>query len=189
MLRDGNELRGVLPNQPAAGKLEYHIVINSADVEIIIPKGEKVITRYNGVVPNWVLGLHVMCMVLGMLFSTRTGLEALRKGTKIKTYVYLTFSFLFLGGMILGPVVQKYAFDAYWTGFPFGMDLTDNKTLIAMISWVIAIFALIKNKKARGWIFAASLITLIIYLIPHSLMGSELDYSKMDTEQIQMIDE
>ena len=130
-----------------------------------------------------------MFMIVGMLLSTRTGLEALRKGTNIKTYVYLTFAFLFIGGMILGPVVQKYAFDAYWTGFPFGKDLTDNKTLIAMISWVIAIFALLKNKRARGWIFAASLITLIIYLIPHSMMGSELDYSKMDAEQAQMIDE
>ncbi|MBN2414051.1 hypothetical protein JXQ31_20420 [candidate division KSB1 bacterium] len=189
MVREGDDLKGLLPNQPAAGKLEYYIVIKSAGSEKIIPKGEKIITRFNGVVPNWILALHVIFMIFGMLFSTRTGLEALRKGTNIKTYVYLTTAFLFLGGIILGPIVQKYAFGAFWTGFPFGKDLTDNKTLIAMISWLIAIFVLVKYKKARGWIFAASLITFIIYLIPHSLLGSELDYSKMDAEQVQMIDE
>jgi len=189
MVRDGDELKGALPNQPPAGKLDYHIEIQKENSEIIVPTEKSVITRFNGIVPNWILGLHVIFMILGMLLSTRTGLEALRKESNIKAFVYLTTAFLFIGGIILGPVVQQFAFGAYWTGFPFGKDLTDNKTLIAMISWIIAIFALIKNKKARGWIFAASLITLIIYLIPHSLLGSELDYSKMDTEQVQVINE
>ena len=40
------------------------------------------------------------------------------------------FATLGLGGMILGPIVQKYAFGAYWTGIPFGHDLTDAKNLV-----------------------------------------------------------
>ena len=38
---------------------------------------------------------------------------------------------LAVGGFILGPLVQNYAFGELWTGVPFGWDLTDNKTLIA----------------------------------------------------------
>jgi hypothetical protein len=49
--------------------------------------------------------------------------------------------------MILGPVVQKFAFGEYWTGFPFGTDLTDNKTLIAFIGWIIALVAVFKSEK------------------------------------------
>jgi hypothetical protein len=81
--------------------------------------------------------------------------------------------------MILGPVVQKYAFDAYWTGWPFGTDLTDNKIAVAILSWIAAAVALKKSTNPKRWILAASLITLVVFLIPHSLLGSELDYSKM----------
>jgi hypothetical protein len=79
--------------------------------------------------------------------------------------------------------VQKFAFGALWTGFPFGYDLTDNKTLIAFIGWIIAIIAGRNGRPARGWVLAAAILLLIIFLIPHSLLGSELDYSEMDTPQ------
>jgi hypothetical protein len=77
--------------------------------------------------------------------------------------------------MLLGPVVQKYAFGAFWTGIPFGWDLTDNKTLFAFIAWIVALAA--NTKKFRpAYIIAAALITLIIFSIPHSMFGSELNY-------------
>jgi hypothetical protein len=82
--------------------------------------------------------------------------------------------------MILGPVVQKYAFGEFWAGWPFGKDLTDNKTLVAFVAWIIAVVRLRKNKEKRGWALAAAIILLAIYLIPHSMFGSELDYSTGD---------
>ena len=114
-----------------------------------------------------------------MLLSTRTGLEVFSAEPKIERLTYYTTFALFVGGMILGPIVQKYAFDAYWTGLPFGHDLTDNKTLIALLSWIAASISIKKSKKPKSWILAASIITLLIFLIPHSVLGSELDYSKM----------
>jgi hypothetical protein len=79
-----------------------------------------------------------------------------------------------IGGMVLGPVVQKYAFNEWWAGVPFGFDLTDNKTLIAFIAWVLALL-MIRKKSAPVWVVAASLITIIIFSIPHSLYGSQLN--------------
>jgi hypothetical protein len=79
--------------------------------------------------------------------------------------------------------VQKFAFGSLWTGFPFGYDLTDNKTLIAFIGWVIALIAGRKGKPARGWVLAAAILLLIVFLIPHSLLGSELDYSEVSKPQ------
>jgi hypothetical protein len=55
----------------------------------------------------------------------------------------------FVGGLILGPPVQLEAFGALWTGWPFGADLTDNKTLIAVLAWVPAVVAALRNKKTR----------------------------------------
>jgi hypothetical protein len=82
--------------------------------------------------------------------------------------------------MIFGPIMQKYAFGAFWTGVPFGIDLTDNKTLIAVIGWLIALIALRKTIHPKRWIIFASVLMFVVYLIPHSVLGSELNYKELD---------
>jgi hypothetical protein len=78
--------------------------------------------------------------------------------------------------MILGPVVQKYAFGAYWTGWPWGTDLTDNKTAVAWLLWVAAFVTHRLGKDVTKLATVAALVTLLVYLIPHSMFGSELKY-------------
>lgn len=89
-----------------------------------------------------------------------------------------------IGGMILGPLVQKAAFGEYWVGFPWGIDLTDNKTLIMWLAWLAAclVLRLRPRQKFAGRIAvaAAAVVMTAVYLIPHSLRGSELDYSQVD---------
>jgi hypothetical protein len=82
--------------------------------------------------------------------------------------------------------MQKFAFGAFWTGFPFGADLTDNKTMVALIGWIIALIAGRKSKSPRSWYLGAAILLLVVFLIPHSLLGSELDYSEVDTQNAQM---
>ncbi|MCK7483460.1 MAG: hypothetical protein M0C28_45300 [Candidatus Moduliflexus flocculans] len=36
-----------------------------------------------------------------------------------------------------------------------------------------------EGRPARPFVIAASLVTLLVFLIPHSLLGSEYDYSKI----------
>ena len=108
-------------------------------------------------------------------------MEALIPKSNPRKMAILTTIFLFLGGMILGPLMQLYAFGALWTGFPFGIDLTDNKTLVALIGWIIALIAGRGGKAARGWVLGAAILTLVVFLIPHSVLGSELDYSEVET--------
>jgi hypothetical protein len=102
-------------------------------------------------------------------------------------YTKITFVCLFIGGMILGPVVQKFAFGEYWTGVPFGFDLTDNKTLIGVLFWGLALAG--NFKKPRYYlVILAALVLLAVYSIPHSAMGSELNYEtgKVVTGYIQL---
>ena len=112
-----------------------------------------------------------------MLFSNYCGLLVVwGKKEKLFTFSLLTVVLLTAGGMILGPVVQHFAFGQAWTGIPFGWDLTDNKTLFAYLFWILALFA--NRKQLRpGWILTAAIVLLLIYSIPHSMFGSELDYS------------
>ncbi|MBN2172963.1 MAG: hypothetical protein JW731_02445 [Bacteroidales bacterium] len=174
--QEDQNLATALPSQPPAGKLEYQVIIKNQNTYMVLNE-EPVVIRFTGPVPAYILIPHILLMFLALLFSTRTGIEVIFKGEHAFHYTRLTLIFLFFGGMILGPVVQKFAFDAFWTGWPFGQDLTDNKTLVAFAAWIIAFVRLRKDRTKRGWALAAAIILLAVYLIPHSLFGSELDYS------------
>ncbi|MBN2236231.1 MAG: hypothetical protein JW729_01650 [Bacteroidales bacterium] len=175
MKHNGEELVAFLPNQPPAGKLEYMITIESNNEYFSLTE-DPVVIRYKGSVPGIILVPHVILMFLAMLFSTRTGIEAIGNGHRTFSYATVTLITLGIGGMILGPVVQWYAFGDLWTGWPFGGDWTDNKTLFGFVFWAIAYFVLRKNRKNRLWPILAFIVLLSIYMIPHSMGGSELDY-------------
>jgi len=176
MSREASTYKGILPHQPPAGKLEYYIELNSGGETATIPADRTVVIRFKGGVPLLALIPHVILMFLAMLFSARTGLEACYRDGRTWKLTMVTIVLLGLGGLIFGPVVQKYAFGAFWTGVPFGWDLTDNKTLIAFVGWLLVVIQHCRGKETRYWVLAAALLLLVIFLIPHSMMGSELDY-------------
>ena len=179
MLRKEDFLTAKLPHQPPAGKLEYRVILSYQEKEISLTGDRLVIIRFKDDVPSFILIPHVILMFLAMLFSNRAGIEALRSKANPRKYALWTLVLLFVGGMILGPLVQKFAFGALWTGFPLGYDLTDNKTLIALVGWIAAVIAGRGGKPARWWVLGAAILLLVVFLIPHSLLGSELDYSQM----------
>jgi hypothetical protein len=181
MQRQGDLLSVNLPQQPSSGKLAYKVYLSSEKQEISLTGEDPVIIRFKDYVPRTILFPHILIMFLAMLFSTRAGIEALNKKGNPRKLVLWTVGLLFVGGLILGPLVQKFAFGALWTGFPFGFDLTDNKTLIAFIGWIAALIAGRKGKPARGWVLGASILLFAVYLIPHSVLGSQLDYSKLNS--------
>ena len=174
---EDDKLVGYLPAQPPAGKLEYYLVLFTNQNIIQVAKSEPIKIRFKGAVPTSILIPHVIIMFLAMLLSTLAGLFALGKIKTYRLYGYLTIILLVIGGFIFGPIMQYYAFGDAWTGIPFGWDLTDNKTLIAFAGWLTAVLANRKRKKPKYYVFAAILL-LLIYSIPHSVMGSEYDYEK-----------
>ena len=165
-----------VPQQPVAGKLQYYIEITDLNGTQTYLKESPVIIRFKGDVPAFVLIPHILLMFIAMLFSTLAGLMAVIKYPSYKKFALWTLILFIAGGMVLGPVVQYFAFGNFWTGVPFGWDLTDNKTLIALIFWILAV---IMNKKSEKPIYTilAALVLLLVFSIPHSLFGSELNVS------------
>jgi hypothetical protein len=165
-----------VPQQPAAGKLQYYIEISDSRGSQAYFKDSPIVIRFKGGVPVYILLPHILCMFVAMLFSTLAGLMAVIKFPLYKKYGVLTLILFAIGGMILGPIVQYFAFGNFWTGIPFGWDLTDNKTLIALIFWIVAV--VMNRKKERPlYTVLAALILLLVFSIPHSLFGSQLNYS------------
>ncbi len=171
-----------IPQQPPAGKLQYYIELTDSKGTTTISKETPVVIRFKGSVPSYILTPHILLMFVAMLFSTLAGLMALFKHPLYRKYAVWTLVLFIAGGMILGPLVQKYAFGELWTGIPFGWDLTDNKTLIAFLFWTLAVVMNIKKERPFYTIVAA-VVLLLVFSIPHSMFGSELDYSSGQVTQ------
>ena len=179
LARDGAVLlKAELPHQPPAGKVEYEIRLKHREETVSFP-ARSAVARFKGPVNPIVLTVHILCMFLGMLWSARTAFEAISDRPRVRRHAWGTFHLLVLGGLILGPIVQYQAFGAFWTGAPFGYDLTDNKTLIAVLGWGAALWMQRGGRKARWWVAAAAALTLTVFIIPHSVLGSQIDWTKM----------
>jgi hypothetical protein len=185
-----------LPAQPAAGKLEYRIEVGTPAGILRIPEGggrapldaATVVMRYKDPVPLPLLLSHIAFMFFAVLVGMRAGLGSLAAPGNVRVLSWVSLGLMTVGGMILGPLVQKSAFGAYWTGFPWGYDLTDNKTLIMWLAWIVACAALGRPGRADvpGWsrrltVFAAAVVMTVVYLIPHSLRGSQLDFDQVES--------
>lgn len=171
-----------LPAQPAAGKLEYQIfLISETGAENSITQ-DPVVIRFKNPVPEYFLIPHIIFMFFAMVWSMRTGFEAIFIRKNTLRLAGVTTILLGLGGLVFGPIVQYYAFGDLWTGWPFGKDLTDTKTFVAFVVWLAAWLKLRKNPENRFWPILASIVLLAIYLIPHSMFGSEFDYSSGEVQ-------
>jgi len=185
MVSVAGDLQGLLPAQLAAGKLEYYVVLESAEGTTRIPEEDTLIIRFKDPVPLGALVPHVIFMFIALLVGVRTAVGAAFHPVGLRKLAWTTVGLMTVGGMILGPIVQKYAFGAFWTGWPFGYDLTDNKTLIMWVVWVGVVVVLTKRPSPKDWVgrgavLLAAVVMMTVYLIPHSLRGSELDYSQVE---------
>jgi len=178
--QDG-ELQATLPVQPVAGKLQYYITV--ADKDYLAD--EPVVIRFRNDVPAMILIPHILLMFGAMLLAVYTFLLVVTHKSYSK-WLKVTVATLFVGGFVFGPLVQHAAFGPWWTGFPYGTDLTDNKTLLSFLVFVAALVTL-KWKYNKWMVCLAVLFMIAVFTIPHSVLGSEYDYSKqkLGTEKMK----
>ena len=157
-------LEAKLPNKQKLDKIEYFAVVDG----IPIFTNEPLILRYKDPVPAIWLILHVFLIFMAMLFAIYCIILSIRQPDSMKKYVIMTLWCLLSGGLIFGAIVQKYAFGVYWSGFPLGCDITDNKTLVAFLAVAGSLF--FRNKTYFRYIAIASLVIMLaIFCIPHSI--------------------
>jgi len=176
------ELEGLGVRLPSlkerAGKYEYFVYVSDGTGKAVSFTGDKPIyARYKGAVPTPVLIVHILVIFASMTFAIRTVLESLRKQGNYVWMIWATIISLILGAFVLGPLVQWYAFNVWWSGVPFGFDWTDNKVLVELVFWVFALVMNLGKRRARWAVWLAGAVTLVVYFIPHSVFGSEYDYS------------
>ena len=166
--------QATLPVQPVAGKLQYYISVNGKKY----PADEPLLIRFRHDVPASILVPHILFMFASMLFAVYTFLLVIAR-KPYKKWLWITVGTLFVGGFVLGPLVQHVAFGPWWAGYPYGTDLTDNKTLLSFLFFLLALATL--KWKCNRWIVGLAVLFMIaIFSIPHSAYGSEYDYEKQE---------
>jgi hypothetical protein len=171
-------LGAALPSlRERAGKYEYFVYVDDGRGEPSSVTGDSPIyARYKASVPVPALILHILVIFASMTLAIRTVLEAIVNGG-FKWMLWATIVSLLLGGFVFGPLVQWYAFGVWWSGAPFGYDWTDNKVLVELAFWLLAAFLNRGARRSRVSVYLAGAVTLLVYFIPHSLFGSEYNYS------------
>lgn len=167
--------KAVLPVQPIGGKLQYYITVGDKDY----PADEPLLIRFRNDVPASILIPHILFMFGAMLFAVYTFLLVITRKEYAK-WLKITVATLLIGGFVFGPLVQHVAFGPWWTGFPVDTDLTDNKTLLSFLFFVVAL-ATLRWKYNRWMVAIAVLFMVVAFSIPHSSYGSEYDY---ETQQL-----
>ena len=171
---ESGALVAAIPAEPRGSKVEFYLELGAGAASLRIPANvaETVVLRYRDPIPASVLVAHIAVMFLAMLLGVRAGLAAVWEADRQRGLTLLALAALTVGGFVLGPLVQKEGFGAWWTGVPFGWDLTDNKTLVAWIGWAVAAVAVVRRWRSARWIVALAVaIMLAAFLVPHSAVG------------------
>jgi len=181
-----DEFSATLPVLDKGNRWYYHIKAYQSEKEIAkFPPGADQFIKFKGHVPLYVLIPHIFCMFAIIFFGLLTVFSSISAAlgkqdiTQSVRYLLWTVIFAFIGGFPLGYLVAYLAFGQGWSGIPIGWDITDNKTVILFLFWLV-IFILARrglkgermaiSKKAYMSLALASLIvTFIAFVIPHSI--------------------
>ncbi|MBN1164077.1 MAG: hypothetical protein JXB45_05840 [Candidatus Krumholzibacteriota bacterium] len=144
--------------------------------------------KYKGEVSILVLILHVIFMFGSFFFMIESflcALDVLSKGADMRLTVIMArgvMFFCFIGGWPLGFILNYQRFGPLWEGFPFGYDVTDNKTQLMFLFWIVTVllaagsfagkskkFDLVSAKTYAIAVIVSFIASLAIFLIPHSL--------------------
>lgn len=150
--------------------------------------GSFFLIKFKGTYSSLVLILHIAAMFGSFFFMFMSFFSAIEilKGTEDQRrtvgFARWVLILSFLGGWPLGFILNYQAFGVLWEAFPFGFDITDNKTQLMFVFWLISLLLVrgsflgrdIKSDTLgpKGFAFAvivSFVVSLFLFIVPHSL--------------------
>jgi len=186
-----------IPHHKKGTKAWYYIEAQNqiADKEIAVtlpdknsPNFKPILLKFEGHVSPYIILSHVFCNFAAIFFSVLAIFSAvdLKKGKstlkKSVLFSLFAFIFLFIGFFPLGWALNYFTFGSLWEAFPFGTDVTDNKSQITFLFWLVTLLLvkgtilgknpsknLVSEKTYSTMVIISFVVTVVMYLIPHSL--------------------
>ncbi len=189
----GAAWEAAIPNAGRGSSVEYYVEIDTGGgTSQRIPAGaprENLELTFKGKPNIPLLIAHVLAMLGGLaclLIGSICAIRFLRTGRALgamRRLALLGAALLFIGSLLLGIVIEYQVFGTYWEGWPFGRDVTDTKTGLFLVLWVVLLLmrgrTIWNDRTAAGgltdrtwarWLVALTALTLALYLIPHDNM-------------------
>jgi hypothetical protein len=135
-----------------------------------------------------VVGAHILFMFGAFFFMVMSFLAAIDilRGREDKKNAVCAARWVlvtsFIGGWPLGFVLNYQTFGMLWEGFPFGYDVTDNKTQVIFILWLVSLLLAWGSFVGKGEekdrlgrkafalaIVACFVVSLALFILPHSI--------------------
>jgi len=190
-----DQLSTFIPSQTKGKRAYYYLSLSDSQGKRILTLPEKIdllndplLIKFKGEVSPAILIAHIVAMfasiffVVLVLFSSLEVLWGKDSLRQLSIHALFTTILSFLGGVPLGILVTNQTFGEYWGGFPIFTDVTDSKTSIMIIYWIIFLSLIkgsaFKKDKSKNLLSDKALaffgilgftLTLAIYLVPHSL--------------------
>jgi hypothetical protein len=180
-----------LPELEKGTKLKYWITASNADgVKVRVPMdpGKFGVLKYKGKASNVVVGAHILFMFGAFFFMAMSFLAAIEilRGREDKKNAVCAARWVlastFIGGWPLGFLLNYQTFGMLWEGFPFGYDVTDNKTQVIFILWLVSLLLSWGSFIGKGEekdrlgrkafalaIVACFVVSLALFILPHSI--------------------
>lgn len=180
----------LLPALERGARIEYGFRLLGTDESLDVrPDTTRFFTlKYKGEVSATVLVLHILFIFAAFFFMVESMIGSasiLARGEPREFTVAMTrwvVVFTFIGGWPLGIALNWQRFGVLWEGFPFGYDITDNKTQLMFLFWVVVMLVswrsffgrrtgrdLVSDRFYAWVVMASALASLLIILLPHSL--------------------
>ena len=176
-----------LPTLEKGKKWFYHIdVIKDNVLLTTLPADRDQFIKFKGHISPLILIPHILFMFATIFFGMMaifTSVDLARGKGDVKRsvlFVLLTFISAFIGGIPLGIAVSAQTFGGSgWGGWPLGTDITDSKTEVLLLFWLVTLILSWKGLKGQKLPISDSLysalviislvVTFITFLIPHSI--------------------
>ncbi len=193
---NSNFFAGFLPLQTKGTKVYYYLLVENQSGNVLAtlpelknPDFKPISLKFEGKVKPYIIVPHILCMFVSMFFvllASYKSIDIYRNRGDIKKLaknVLWATIFVFIGGFPLGILVSQQALGGPgWGGIPLGWDITDNKTLLIFLYWVVLIFLakgslfqkddnknVINSRSYAGLVLIGFVLVLAMYLIPHSI--------------------
>jgi hypothetical protein len=184
-----------VPNQGRGTEFSYRFQVEDAAGRVLatIPveegkdKPKQLWFRFEGPRSVVLLIAHIACMFgsfLLMVFVLLTAFEDVKNNAvriRLGKQTLWATIILFLGTFPIGIWLEHQVYATYWTGIPFGRDITDSKALVIFIYWLVMLYLLrgsalsndprgdvVGPTAARWTAIVGVVLSLALYLVPHS---------------------
>ena len=180
-----------LPDLRKGARLRYWIsAVNVEGAKLRLPNdpGRFVTLKFKGTASMGVLIAHIAFMFGAFFFMVMSffgairilrGLEGTRSTVNAARWVLILS---FIGGWPLGFILNHQTFGSLWEGYPFGYDITDNKTQVIFLLWLVSLLFAWGSFTGAGEgkdrlgarpfayaILASFLVSLALFILPHSM--------------------